>query len=219
MTEHAMKKIQDIASKLAAAAFGCTQLLAVAAEAPAQKPLDFAYSWSDREVSSPAQYADTCPVHVVLTEDERQNKETIGQSMGKPLLSGDMSRWVADGLGNLKGFGFKVDEVDSAGPPTQGITVRTSLTRAYTWQVGLKIFSMVALRARFIDKNGVLQEKYYRAHGDKANIWGADAEHVTTMNYGLNNLLPVMASDLASLCKGSKVEAYSYAGPEPVQKK
>ena len=64
----------------------------------------------------------------------------------------------------------------------------------------------------------MLQVKYYRAHGDKTNMWGVGSEYVTTVNYGLNNLLPVLASDLVSLCKGTQVEKYSYAGPEPVKK-
>jgi hypothetical protein len=49
-------------------------------------------------------------------------------------------------------------------------------------------------------------------------MWGADSEYATTLNYGLNNLLPVLATDLVALCKGNKVEAYSYAGPDEKKK-
>jgi hypothetical protein len=115
-----------------------------------------------------------------------------------------------------KDYGYPVVRVDAGTMPTDGLLVKTSVTRAYTWQVGLKIFGMIALKAQFVDKNGsVLQDKYYRAHGDKTNMWGASSEFVTTLNYGLNNLLRVMAEDLTSLCKGTKVETYSYAGPDP----
>jgi hypothetical protein len=210
-------KTKNLSQILGATLFAVPMLALAAAEAPTG--LDMKYSWSDREVSAPAALTGTCPVHVVANEDARQNKETLGASIGGPLLSGDASRWVSDGLINLKNYGFTIDETTVTTPPRDGITVKTSLTRAYTWQVGLKIFSMVALKAQFIDKNGVLQEKYYRAHGDKTNMWGAASEYVTTLNYGLNNMLPVMASDLVSLCKGTKVEAYTYAGPdEPVKK-
>lgn len=202
---------------IGATLFAVPMLALAATEAPAG--VDMKYSWADREVQAPATLTGTCPVHVVLTEDARQNKETLGVSIGGPLLSGDASRWASDGLINLKGYGFTVDETTVTAPPKDGITIKTSLTRAYTWQVGLKIFSMVALKAQFIDRNGVLQEKYYRAHGDKTNMWGAASEYVTTLNYGLNNMLPVLANDLVSLCKGTKVEAYSYAGPEELAKK
>lgn len=205
-------------SQILGATLFAVPMLAFAAT-EATPGLDMKYSWADREVPAPAALTGTCPVHVVLTEDARQNKETLGASIGGPLLSGDASRWAADGIVNLKSYGFTVDETTSTAPPKDGITIKTSLTRAYTWQVGLKIFSMVALKAQFIDKNGLLQEKYYRAHGDKTNMWGAASEYVTTLNYGLNNMLPVMASDLVSLCKGSKVEAYTYAGPEEPAKK
>lgn len=179
--------------------------------------LEIAFDHDTREAPA-VQYADACPTRVAIATDARQNKETIGQSMRGALLSGNMSQWVTDGLADLKSFGIKVDVNNDNRPPQEGILIKASLTRAYTWQVGLKIFSMVALKAQFIDKSGVLQEKYYRAHGDKTNMWGADSEYVTTLNYGLNNLLSVLASDLVSLCKGTRVEQYSYAGPEPVKK-
>jgi hypothetical protein len=34
-------------------------------------------------------------------------------------------------------------------------------------------------------------------------------------HYGLNNLLRVMADDLSVLCQRKKVDAYTYAGPDP----
>jgi len=181
--------------------------------------VDMKYDRSARENYALQPYQSACPVHIVLTEDARQNKETIGQSGSGALLAGDVSRWVADGFIALKDYGYAVDETNSLEPPAAGITVRTSVTRAYTWHLSVKIFSMVALKAQFIDRNGVLQEKYYRAHGDKSNMWGADSEYVTTLNYGLNNLLPAVARDLQSLCKGQKVESYTYSGPEEVTKK
>lgn len=202
--------------RIAGASLFCVSTAAMAApEAPIG--LEIAYDHDTREAPA-VQYAGVCPTRVAIAADARQNKETIGQSIGGALLSGNMSQWVTDGLADLKSFGIKVDVNNDDRPPQDGILIKTSLTRAYTWQVGLKIFSMVALKAQFIDKNGVLQEKYYRAHGDKTNMWGAGSEYVTTLNYGLNNLLPVLASDLVSLCKGAQVEKYSYAGPEPVKK-
>lgn len=183
----------------------------------ARTELEITYDHDTREAPA-VQYADACPTRVAIAADARQNKETVGQAMGGALLSGNMSQWVTDGLADLKSFGIKVDVNNVDHPPQEGILIKTSLTRAYTWQVGLKIFSMVALKAQFIGKNGVLQEKYYRAHGDKTNMWGADSEYVTTLNYGLNNLLSVLASDVVSLCKGKQVEQYSYAGPEPAKK-
>lgn len=181
--------------------------------------VDMKYDRNARESLALQPYGSTCPVHVVPTEDARQNKETIGQSMSGALLGGDIGRWTTDGLVALKDYGYAVDETSGLEPPATGITVKTSVTRAYTWQVGIKIFSMVAVKAQFIDRSGVLQEKYYRAHGDKTNMWGADAEYVTTLNYGLNNLVPAVARDLQSLCKGQKVETYTYSGPDDFNKK
>lgn len=207
-------------SRLLCAALGITSSLAVAApDALPASTMEMKYDWNTRE-APPTQLGGTCPIHVAPTQDDRQNKETIGASFNGALLVGEAGRWVSDGLIHLKNFGFPVDEVDGATAPQDGgVTVKATLTRAYTWQIGLKLFSMVAVKAQFVDKNGVIQEKYYRAHGDKTNMWGADSEYLTTLNYGLNNLLPVLAEDLVSLCKGSKVASYSYAGPTTVPSK
>nr|WP_315245806.1 hypothetical protein [uncultured Albidiferax sp.] len=208
-----MKNQNLLLTSLVACALG-SPILARAADVP----VDLTYDVNTRERPVVA-VRDTCPIHITPTQDARQNKETLGATFRGPLLAGDATPWIVDGLTHLKDFGFAVDKTADASPPQEGLTVKTTLTRAYTWQVGFKLFSMVALKAEFIDKNGMLQEKYYRAHGDKTNMWGADAEYVTTLNYGINNLLPVMADDLVQLCKGTKVAAFSYAGPDPAAKK
>ena len=179
------------------------------------------YDVNDREMDTMSSFhaSSACAVHVVPTVDARQNKETIGQSMSGALLADDISPWMTEGLGHLKDFGYTVSAASADNPPAaDGVTIRTSVTRAYTWQIGLKIFSMVAVKAEFADHNGVLQQKYYRSHGDKTNMWGAKAEYVDTLNYALNNLLPFVAHDLQSLCKGEKVDSYTYAGPDGLPK-
>lgn len=174
---------------------------------------------SERDAKSSFRVTAPCTVHIATAVDARQNKETIGMSMGGALLTGDISPWMTEGLGRLKDFGHTVSAAPADAPAAaEGVTLRASVTRAYTWQIGLKFFSMVAVKAEFADRNGVLQQKYYRAHGDKTNMWGAKAEYVTTLNYGLNNLLPFIARDLQALCKGEKVEAYTYAGPDGLTK-
>jgi len=205
-----------IATVLLTCLLAGTSVHAVAAdESGDEPPMNIEYDRSSREAPA-VPLAGTCPIHVVAARDDRQNKETIGARLGGALVTGDAGRWVSDGLRQLKDFGFEVRDADDQTTVQEGVVVRTSLTRAYTWQIGLKLFSMVALKVQFADRNGVLQEKRYRAHGDKTNMWGAASEYVTTLNYGLNNLLPAMARDLVSLCKGNKVEAYTYAAPEPV---
>jgi hypothetical protein len=210
--------VQRLLSPVLAAALASAPMLLFAADATPPAPLALKYDDIARETKVVA-LSGTCPVHVVPARDDRQNKETIGASFGGALVTGDAAPWITESLGHLKDFGFAVDTVNGSTAPQSGVTVKTTLTRAYTWQIGLKLFSMVALKAEFSDRNGVLQEKYYRAHGDKTNMWGADAEYITTLNYGINNLLPAMAQDLLSLCKGVKVEAYTYAGPDPAAKK
>jgi hypothetical protein len=207
---------RSLSRLIAVAALATPYALALAqAQAPAPDArLPLVYEAASREAPAVV-HRNTCPIHVLAVEDLRQNKLTIGANIGGPLLTGDASPWITDTLLHLKDFGYAVQRAEGGAPPADGILVKSAVTRAYTWQIGLKIFSMVALKAQFIDRNGVLQDKYYRAHGDKTNMWGASSEYITTLNYGVNNLLRVMAEDLTQLCKGTHVEPYSYAGPDP----
>jgi hypothetical protein len=187
------------------------------AQTAADAPMPLVYDVGAREAAATV-HKETCPLLVVPTDDARQNKLTIGASPGGPLLTGDASPWITTALLQLKDYGYTVNRAEGGSAsapsaPANGLLLKTSVTRAYTWQIGLKIFSMVALKVQFLDKNGLLQDKYYRAHGDKTNMWGASSEFVTTLNYGVNNLLHAMAEDLTQLCKGQKVDNYSYAGP------
>lgn len=182
-------------------------------QAEAQAPMPLQFDAKERETPATV-LKGVCPLSVLPADDQRQNKLTIGASLRGPLLTGDSSPWVTDSLLALQDYGYTVQRASSANPPADGVLIKSTLSRAYTWQVGVKIFSMVALKAQFIDKNGVLQEKHYRAHGDKTNMWGASSEYLTTLNYGLNTLVRAMADDLVELCKGKKVEPYTYALPE-----
>lgn len=190
----------------------CSLSMAALAAEDTRTALDMKYDSGTREVAV-ERISNLCPLRLTPVVDARQNQETIGASMHGALLSGGISKWATDGLNNLNEFGATIDIGNTEAAPANGILIKTTLTRAYTWQVGLKLFSMVAVKVQFINNQGVIQEKYYRAHGDKTNMWGADAEYVTTLNYGINNLLPVMAKDLVKLCAGSQVEEYTYAGP------
>jgi hypothetical protein len=119
------------------AALACTGALALANTTEAKdKPLEVKYDWATRE-NNAVVHEGTCPIHIAPVVDERQNKETLGATFFSPLLSPPMDVWVADGLSNLKGHGFTVDQTGSAGLPKDGVTVRATLTRAYTWQIGL----------------------------------------------------------------------------------
>lgn len=180
--------------------------------------VDVNYDRTTRELPIEPQ-ADVCPIQVVRAEDARQDTKIIGNAIFAPLHTSDtnnLSSWLTDALLDLRSYGMRVDAANDASPPRDdGLLIKAKLTRAYNWNVGTKIFGMVALQAQFINKNGVIQEKRYRAHGDKTNMMNAASEYVATLNYGINNLLPALAKDLVSLCKGETVAPYySYAGPE-----
>ncbi len=155
-----------------------------------------------------------CPLNMVRVVDARPNKDTIGESFSGALLSPDISQWVTDGMLDLKSYGEPVTLVSQDAVPDNGLLLKARVTRSYLWQIGGKMFSMLALKVQIIGKDGVLEDKTYRAHGDKALETSVEGDAGSTLNYAINNLLPVMAQDMAALCKGEHVEHYSYAGSE-----
>ncbi|AIY40799.1 hypothetical protein LT85_1641 [Collimonas arenae] len=189
-----MKKLTCISFMFAAA-------LAQSAWADAvveHKPLDMKYDSIATDVR-PAAMAHTCALKIIPVVDERQNKDTLGVNITSPLLSGDAAAWATAGLQNLSDFGFRVTKPDAADGQA-AITLTPKIIRAYTWQVGMKLFGTVVLKMDYTRPDGKVESRTYRSSGDKTNMWGADSEYVTTLNYALNNLLRKVATDLDKEC-------------------
>lgn len=140
-----------------------------------------------------------CAIRLMPTVDARLNKDTLGTNFSNPLLSGDAGAWATAGLMNLKAFGFHTDLANDANRQ-DSITLSSKITRAYTWQVGLKLFGTVVIKVDYKLPNDTIETITYRASGNKTNMWGADDEYMTTLNYSLNNLLQKIASDIEKRC-------------------
>ncbi|PFH11432.1 hypothetical protein BCF11_3878 [Collimonas sp. PA-H2] len=188
-----MKKITCIALMFAALA---TQS-ALAAEGERQ-PLSMNYDSVAADVR-PVPVAHACMLKVLPVVDERLNKDTLGVNLTNPLISGDAAGWATAGLQNLSDFGFLIEKTGVTDGQAR-ITLSPKIIRAYTWQVGLKLFGTVVIKMDYTRPDGKVESKTYRASGDKTNMWGADAEYVTTLNYALNNLLRKVAVDLDKQC-------------------
>jgi hypothetical protein len=172
------------------------------------------YSASDKENVPVEKLPIACPVLLTPPVDARLNKETIGAPFGRSALAGPVDNWMKEGLSELKVYGVSMSSTGAIATPTgREIAMEVKLTRAYTWQVGLKIFSTITAKIKYLSASGAKQEKSYRVLGDKTNMWGAQSELVTTLNYGLNNLLPTLAFDLQVVCNGGKLAAYSFVQP------
>ena len=69
---------------------------------------------------------------------------------------------------------------------------------------------MLTMKVKYATAGGGVHEKTYRAYGDKTNMWGAEGEYVTALNYGMSNLLPALARDLKLLCDAGKPGSYEF---------
>ena len=142
----------------------------------------------------------TCPVRLAPVIDGRQNKDTLGANRGAALLSGDAGAWSTQGLRNLSTFGFKVEDTKAGEARSGGLTLQPTIIRAYTWQIGIKLFATVVVKMDYLMSDGSVEHKTYRASGNKTNMWGADYEYMDTLNYAFNNLLRDLGPDVASRC-------------------
>jgi hypothetical protein len=163
------------------------------------KPLSMKYD-SIAFDTKPQVLQKACAIRLMPAVDGRLNKETLGTNGGTPLLSGDAAGWITEGLMNLKAFGFSVVSASDQNRQAGSLTISPTITRAYTWFVGMKLFGTVVMKVDVQMPNGTIEHKTYRASGDKTNMWGADDEFMTTLNYSLNNLLTKMAGDMENRC-------------------
>jgi hypothetical protein len=178
----------------------------VQAQTPAQsaapakdEPLSMKYDAVANDVPF-VQLRNACAIRLAPVVDARMNKETLGINFGSALLSGDAAAWSTEGLKNLSRFGFKVESVDAGVAAGNGLTLSPQITRAYTWQIGVKLFGTVVVKIDYLKPDGSVEHKTYRASGHKINMWGANYEFMDTLNYAFNNLLRNVATDAEKRC-------------------
>jgi hypothetical protein len=161
-------------------------------------PLSMKYDPSLYE-TPPVKSDAACALKLMPVVDARLNRDTLGTNRGLPLLSGDAGQWATAGLQNLESFGFTVG-MANAGAKQNNITLSPKITRAYTWQVGMKLFGTVVIKMDYLLPDGRIESRTFRASGNKNNMWGADDEYMTTLNYALNTLLKQVAADVGKQC-------------------
>lgn len=170
-----------------------------AAVPPKNEPLSMKYSAVTNDLPFKT-LPNACAVRLAPVVDARQNKDTLGANAGMALLSGDAGAWSTDGLRNLSTFGFKVEDVKSDVANNGVLTLEPQIIRAYTWQIGLKLFATVVVKMNYLKADGSVEHKTYRASGNKTNMWGANYEFMDALNYAFNNFLRDLATDVEQRC-------------------
>lgn len=191
-----MKTTQLLLAGILAIAFPAAQAAAAADELT---PLIYEASSSD---AVPSILPGACIVNVLSVSDQRSAKESIGAD--SPIPAGPPESWIKASLDALHAYGFKVEHSASALPGAVNLDVK--LLRAYSWYTEMRINGMVALDVSSATPAGAKTEKF-RASGSKTNMWGAKSEHVTALNYAMNNVISRMAPALNAQCAQLKVAA------------
>jgi len=145
----------------------------------------------------PLKLAGTCTINVVAISDARRTRDGIGADA--PVPAGPPEAWIKSTLDSLKKYGFTVQHGNTPLPNAVNLDVR--VTRAYTWHNQMRINSMLALDVAVSTAQGSSTEKF-RAAASKTNVWGANSEHVTALNYAANSMVFKMAPALKKKCAG-----------------
>ncbi len=184
---------------LMASAIACACAAAPAAQAATDEKTVLTFEPGSRDIA-PARLAGACAVNIMSINDHRLTKDSIGVDTVTPTDA--PQAWISKSLDGLTEYGFKVQH--SATPVPDALNLNVDLIRAYTWFGNMRINGMVALDVTQPAMPDAPAAKY-RAAGSKTNMWGANSEHVTALNYAVNGLLNQMAPSLQKRCMEAKL--------------
>jgi hypothetical protein len=142
-----------------------------------------------------------CPYSISEINDLRANKETLGSTLkGEPLISGDVKKWIYDGLKNLSSYGYKESASEKSTSAKTNLVINASLYKAYTWHAYTTIHSMIVLQVEYLLANGESKKFKIRGYGGKVNWVGKQTEYMDTLNFGLRDALDKIVADMDKLC-------------------
>lgn len=172
-------------------------LFAVSTATVAAPPAPIAFVYETANDVAPVVLPGACQVNIMSVRDARPS---IGRvHVEGPLTSGPTEQWIQDSFDSLKAYGFRV--AHSKTPLPKAVNVDATLIRGYTWFGHMRINGMVAMDLT-MQASGVKKSEKFRAIGSKANIWGADSEFITALNYAVNHTMFNVAKALQRECAG-----------------
>lgn len=142
---------------------------------------------------APAVY--DCQVQVDAFTDNRNNKVTLGSTWAEPLLPSGLDGWLDS---------VRTQELvnkTSAWNGTRQLQIKPSLTRLYSYAESMNIHGVISLNVEYWLDNKLVDTKYYRGVGSKANMMNALGEYATALNYAVHEMAPQVIDDAKQLCK------------------
>lgn len=184
---------------LMAIAIACSLAAMPAAHAATDDTTALGYEPLSTDVTA-VPLAGACAINIMRISDQRFTKDGVG--VDSPVRTTAPATWIGASLDSLKAYGFTVQH--NATPVPAAINLEVNLIRAYTWFGNMRINGMVAIDVTQPSMPDASAEKF-RAAGSKTNMWGANSEHVTALNFAVNNMLHAMAPALQKRCQEAKL--------------
>ncbi len=142
---------------------------------------------------APAVY--DCRVEVAAISDSRNNKVTLGSTWAEPLLPQGLDTWLE---------AVRTQELVNHTSKWNGsrqLQIKPSLNRLYSYAESMNIHGVVSLNVEYWLDNKLVDTKYYRGVGSKANMMNALGEYATALNYAVHEVAPEVIEDAKQLCK------------------
>jgi hypothetical protein len=88
----------------------------------------------------------------------------------------------------------------SAWKGTRQLQIKPSLTRLYSYAESMNIHGVISLNVEYWLDDQLVDTKYYRGVGSKANMMNALGEYATALNYAVHEMAPQVIEDAKQLC-------------------
>jgi hypothetical protein len=136
-----------------------------------------------------------CRVQVAAVNDNRNNKVTLGANWVGPLLPAGVDTWLE---------AVRTQELvnkTSSWSGSRQLEIKPTLTRLYSYAESMNIHGVISLNVEYWLDNKLVDTKFYRGVGSKANMMNALGEYATALNYAVHEMAPQVIEDAKQLCK------------------
>lgn len=133
-----------------------------------------------------------CAFTVSGMVDARQNTQSFAFN-GSNLQATGVDSWFLAATKAHLGYAEKADSKIN-------IEVKPTLVRMYSYPESMNINAVLAVQVDFSVNGMPLETRKYRGFDSKSNWANGDSEYFTALNNAVNNLLPKVSADLASVC-------------------
>ena len=147
-----------------------------------------------------------CMVYLESVQDQRTDKNSMGNIGGRPVDADDMVQWLDSGLDTLSASGFRIDKATSV---DDQVVVDVTLLKAYMISMGLSKSANMVVRITYKRPDGsMLATQVYRGVDTSVDWVAGEGEMNSAFQRATKQMLDQVDTDLGGYCKSSSRVTY-----------